>query len=318
LSIPCYVLRYMGVELAQWRLFLAVADEGSLGRAAVRLGTDQPALSRAVRRLELTVGTPLFIRSPTGTTLTAAGARLLEQARSLVAAADTLDDTADVVARDAAGVLRVGALDFYPFTAALADAGRVLPTRDPPVHIELINLPWGAHPEAVLNHTIDVGFTLTVDRRLPAADVLRSTPLRSEPQAYALLPAGHPLAAVDIVDPRALANEPLHLPSRDANPDIYDLILEMLADSGVTPPRLAPPVVTAAATMQYIAAGHGWAIAAGSIGRYPPAGTATRPLASDTHREVRFEAIWHRNADALAVRALVDQLLRTPELTAAS
>ena len=95
---PCYVLRYMGVELAQWRLFLAVADEGSLGRAAVRLGTDQPASSRAVRRLELAVGTPLLICSPTGTTLTAAGARLLEQAHNPVAAADTLDD-ADVVAR---------------------------------------------------------------------------------------------------------------------------------------------------------------------------------------------------------------------------
>jgi DNA-binding transcriptional LysR family regulator len=45
----------MGVELAQWRLFLAVADEGSLSRAAVHLDTDQAALSRAVRRLELTV-----------------------------------------------------------------------------------------------------------------------------------------------------------------------------------------------------------------------------------------------------------------------
>ncbi|MGO9905359.1 MAG: LysR family transcriptional regulator [Solirubrobacteraceae bacterium] len=127
----------MGVELAQWRLFLAVADEGNLGGAAIRLGTDQPALSRAVRCLELTVGTPLSIRSPADTTVTAAGARLLEQARSLVAAADTVDDTADVVARDAAGVLRVGAHDFYLITAALADAGRALPTRDPPVHIEL-------------------------------------------------------------------------------------------------------------------------------------------------------------------------------------
>src|SRR5450755_2247702 len=113
---PCYVLRYMSVELAQWRLFLAVADEGSLGRAAVRLGTDQPALSRAVRRLELVVGTALFIRSPSGMTLTAAGARLVEQVRTLVAAADTLDGTADIVARDAAGVLRVGALDFSPST----------------------------------------------------------------------------------------------------------------------------------------------------------------------------------------------------------
>jgi hypothetical protein len=46
-----YVSDYMTVELAQWRLFLAVADEVSLGRAAVRLRTNQPAVSRAVRRL---------------------------------------------------------------------------------------------------------------------------------------------------------------------------------------------------------------------------------------------------------------------------
>jgi hypothetical protein len=46
-----YVSDYMTVELAQWRLFLAVADEVSLGRAAVRLRTNQTAVSRAVRRL---------------------------------------------------------------------------------------------------------------------------------------------------------------------------------------------------------------------------------------------------------------------------
>ncbi|MGO9790905.1 MAG: LysR family transcriptional regulator [Solirubrobacteraceae bacterium] len=104
------------MELAQWRLFLAVADEGSLGRAAVRLGTDQPALSRAARRLELTVGTPLFIRSPTGTALTTAGAGLLEQARNLVAAADALDSAAvSFERRGTTRALRVGVLDFHPF-----------------------------------------------------------------------------------------------------------------------------------------------------------------------------------------------------------
>ena len=308
----------MSVELAQWRLFLAVADEGSLSRAALHLGVDQPALSRAVRRLELTVGTPLFSRNRSGTTLTASGAKLLEQARSLVVAADALEAAAEAEARRAACVLRVGALDFYPLTAALADAARTLPTRDPPVDIDLISVPTGAHMGAVLNRTIDIGFALTVDHRLPAPDVLRSTPLRPEPLAYAVLPAGHPLAGVDIVDPRELAAEPLPLPRRDANPDIYDLALEMLADSGVTAPHLAPPYDSAAAAIQSVAAGHGWAITAGSVGRYPPAGTTTRPLDFTPRRQVHLEIVWHRDTDALAVRALTDHLLTTPELTSAS
>jgi DNA-binding transcriptional LysR family regulator len=315
---PCYVLRYMSVELAQWRLFLAVADEGSLGRAAARLGSDQPAVSRAVRRLELTVGTPLFSRGPTGTVLTAAGARLLEQARSLVAAADALDAAADAETRGAARALRVGALDFYPFTSALADAGRALRAHDPPVHIDLVELPWLSHMGAVLNHTIDVGFTLVLDHRLSAPDLLRSIPLRAEPQAYVLLPAGHPLANAEIIDPLALANEPLHLPARENNQAMYDLGLEMLADSGLAAPLLAPAAVSLAAVVQQIASGDGWTVAAGSIGRYPPAGTVARPLAHGAGREVHLEAIWHRDTDAIAVLALVDQLMGTPELTGAS
>jgi DNA-binding transcriptional LysR family regulator len=318
---PCYVLRYMGVELAQWRLFLAVADEGSLGRAAVRLGTDQPALSRAVRRLELTLGTPLFIRSPTGTTLTAAGARLLEQARSLIAAADTLDAAASVERRGGTRALRVGVLDFHPFPAALAAAGRALLAREPPLHLDPIDLPWRAHTGAVLNRTVDAGFTLTVDRRLPAPDLLRSTPLRAATQAYALLPTGHPLAAAEVIDPRDLAEEPLHVPRDEGNQDIYDLALELLADNGVAAPRLAPTSVSLAAVMQHIAAGDGWTIVSDIVGRHPVPGITGCPLAIDSPREARevlLEIIWHRNADALAVRALVDQLLQTPELTAAS
>jgi DNA-binding transcriptional LysR family regulator len=312
----------MSVELAQWRLFLAVADEGSLGRAAVRLGTDQPAVSRAVRRLELTLGTPLFIRSPTGTTLTAAGAGLLGQARNLVAAADALDTAAaSFERRGTTPALRVGVLDFHPFPAALANAGRALLAREPPVHLDPIDLPWRAPTAAVLNRTVDVGFTLTVDRRLPAPDLLRSTPLRAVTQAYALLPTGHPLADAEIIDPRDLAEEPLHVPRDEGNQDIYDLALELLADNGLATPRLAPTSVSLAAVMQHIAAGDGWTIMSDIVGRHPIPGITGCPLAINPPREARevlLEIIWHRDTDALAVQALVDQLLRTPELTAAS
>ena len=316
---PCYVLRYMSVELAQWRLFLAVADEGSIGRAAIRLGTDQPAVSRAVHRLELAVGTPLFIRSPTGTTVTPAGAQLLERARSLVAAADALDAAADAETRLATRRLRVGALDFYPYTSALDYARRTLPEHDPPVHIDLVNeLPWLSHIDAVLNHTIDVGFTLLVDHRLSVPELLRSTPLREESQAYALLPSGHPLAHAETIDPPALAKEPLHLPAREDNQAIYDFILELLANSGLAPPLLAPTAISLAAVVQQIAAGDGWTVVSNCIKTYPPAGTVARPLSIGARRGLHREVIWHRDSDAIAIRALIDQLLQTPELTDAS
>ena len=43
---PCYVLRYLGVELAQWRLFLAVADEGSLEAIVPRPRHGAPEIIR--------------------------------------------------------------------------------------------------------------------------------------------------------------------------------------------------------------------------------------------------------------------------------
>jgi DNA-binding transcriptional LysR family regulator len=251
-------------------------------------------------------------------TLTAAGSRLLEQARSLAAAADALDATADAEARRATRLLRVGVLDFHPLTAVLAGAGRALPAPDPPLHLELIDLPWLAHTGAVLNHTIDVGFTLTVDRCLPAPDLLRSTPLRAAHRPYALLPAGHPLAAAGIVDPLALAKEPLHLPRRDDNREIYDLVLELLADAGLTSPRLAPTAVSFAAVLQHIAAGDGWTVVTAIVGPQPVAGTIARPLAASTHRKVHLEMIWHRNTDTRAVHELVDQIHKTLDLKASS
>lgn len=298
----------MAVELSQWRMFVAIADAGSLSRAAAHLHTDQPALSRALRRLERMIGSELFRRSPRGMTLTALGADLLDQARHLVSTADELDALAFTRGRTTTAVLRAGTLDFFPFTTALADARATLAARQPPIAVEPVHVPWLAHVAAVTKGDIDVGFTLIVDRHLPAPEVLRSTPLRAEQRVYALLPARHPLATAPSINPRDLSGDPLHLPRREGDPAIYDLILETLADHGVLAPRRAPTVDSLAAVVQDIAAGNGWTIITSGPVQHLVPGTVARPLAVTVGRQVHLAVIWHKGADQTAVRALISEL----------
>jgi DNA-binding transcriptional LysR family regulator len=72
------------MDLRSLRYFVAVAEERHFRRAADRLHMTQPPLSRAIRRLETDLGTVLLHRSATGVTLTAAGAELYDQARTLL------------------------------------------------------------------------------------------------------------------------------------------------------------------------------------------------------------------------------------------
>jgi DNA-binding transcriptional LysR family regulator len=73
------------VELSQLETFLAVAEERSFSRAAVRLRRTQPAVSQVVRKLEQDVGEVLFDRAARDGSLTAAGALLRDYALRLMA-----------------------------------------------------------------------------------------------------------------------------------------------------------------------------------------------------------------------------------------
>jgi len=72
------------VSLAQIEYFVAVAQEGNVGRAARNLRIAQPAVSRQIRRLEDELGAALFVRTSRGMCLSRAGEVFLEHARAVL------------------------------------------------------------------------------------------------------------------------------------------------------------------------------------------------------------------------------------------
>jgi LysR family nitrogen assimilation transcriptional regulator len=76
------------MSLAQIETFVTVAETGNVSRASLRLRVAQPALSRQIRSLEDELGTPLFVRTPHGMSLSVDGARFLRHARRILAEVD--------------------------------------------------------------------------------------------------------------------------------------------------------------------------------------------------------------------------------------
>ncbi|MEU6127273.1 LysR family transcriptional regulator [Streptomyces sp. NPDC047123] len=82
----------MTMELRHLRAFLAIAEEGTITRAAERLHIGQPALSRTLRQLEGHLGVRLVDRSTHHLELTAAGRTFRDKAAAALAAVDAALD----------------------------------------------------------------------------------------------------------------------------------------------------------------------------------------------------------------------------------
>jgi DNA-binding transcriptional LysR family regulator len=102
--------RWPGVELRHLTALRAIAEEGSFGRAAVRLGYTQSAVSQQIATLERALGERLLERpgGPRPVSLTEAGTVLLRHAEAIVARLDAARADLEALAAGEAGALRVG------------------------------------------------------------------------------------------------------------------------------------------------------------------------------------------------------------------
>lgn len=196
------------MDIKQIRAFLAVAETGSVTRAAQMLHVVQPAVSRQLKVLEDELGVPLFERDRQGMLLTDAGRTFAERASRALRELDS----ARLEVRPARGELigNVG-IGLLPSSCDLLAAPLAMAVRS-------------QHPGIQITFT--VGFTDHLSKWLEEGEIdaallynpdgsskLSTTPLLLEP----LCVCGTPAFGLDADDPlpiEVLGDHPLVLPSR--------------------------------------------------------------------------------------------------------
>ncbi len=96
-------------NLNRYRLFCAVAECESISRAAEMNYISQPAISKAITKMEESLGTQLFVRNHRGVTLTEEGKIMYEQLKSAFDIIKTGEDTIRRINELGIGRLRLGA-----------------------------------------------------------------------------------------------------------------------------------------------------------------------------------------------------------------
>ena len=204
--------------------FIAVAETGSIARAAERCHTVASAVSKRLSDLEESFGMPLLVRGAKGVELTPAGHTFLARARSVLHQAEQLDEEIRRHASGARGHVRVFAnisaiVEFLP--AALA----AFLAKYPDIHIHLEEHVSSGVAAAVADNLADFGIMGTVT----AVDGLTMTPFRNDELVVVLKP-DHALAQRDVLSFGDIVQFPLV--GLHANSSLHHVLSRAAADAG--------------------------------------------------------------------------------------
>lgn len=143
------------------RALVAVADCGSIQRAAQALHLSQPAVTKALRDLELEVGVPVVVRTPKGAYLSPYGQSLLKHARAIEQQLRHAREEIDALIGVKSGKLLIGATP-VACIGPLADTIVKFQRRRPDIDMKILELRPVQILEALNDGTIDFGLVSRV------------------------------------------------------------------------------------------------------------------------------------------------------------
>lgn len=232
----------MTVRLDDIDYFLAVAQHGQVRRAAAALGLSQPALTKALQRLEKELGFPLFERSARGMALTPVAEQFRQRTQALRnSLGDAIKEAADLHL-GAMGVLRVGVSPLYAerlFVPAALQLHRQRPAARMRVMVNLNDALLAALRLG------DLDLTLNALPRIPPDD-LEPTPLMRD-DLWMVVREHHPLLLRRRLRLQDLANADWMLPG----PSVAGRrsVEGRLAEAGLPPPRVVVEVSNTAGSL---------------------------------------------------------------------
>ncbi|MBL3686693.1 LysR family transcriptional regulator [Leucobacter zeae] len=298
------------IDLRQLQALSAVAAEGSVARAAARLGWSQPTVDYHLRNLDRLVGSDLTIRSTRGSRLTTAGMLMLERGEEILSLADrALTDV-----RELAQLGRIR-LRFGTFPTA---AARLLPgisMRVAELGIELDASLEEIAPliTGVNQHTLDAALVYAAGSyELPFRAGVHTTHLFTDPMLLAL-PAHHPAARSERFDREsllALSSEKWVMGSTPGD-TLDDLVRELFRAEG-TQLDVAIRTDDYSVVLGLIAAGMAVGIVPSLVGATAPDGVVLRPIDDARFtRELILAAPAGPGGPSAAVRQLAEAVRRS-------
>jgi DNA-binding transcriptional LysR family regulator len=221
------------VELRDIRYFTVVAEKENISRAAESLGLSATALSKSLRRLEISMATKLVKRSPTGIALTPAGAALLARIEPLEKILNDVRHEAADLAEGRAGNVHVGVGSGGP-EAFLVEACLTLSQECAGMTLN-VSIRHGDHlMDALLKGEID--FVVAGTRTTSAKDIVQEH-LYDDPYVV-FASASHRLAGRKRITLADLAGERWAAMSPISRPH-WRQLFRAFAARGLPPPAIA-------------------------------------------------------------------------------
>ncbi|MGA1804473.1 LysR substrate-binding domain-containing protein [Rhizobium sp. HT1-10] len=195
----------MAFTLRQLQYFVAVAEQGSVTRAAQNLSISQSSVTEALKELESDLGVNLFDRHPRGLSITHNGHQFLRHATKILSTVSDARTSFSGQKSASAGTLNIGVTSLvagYVLSDLLARYRRACPG----VEVSAIEDNGGYLEHLLVGGELDVAVMVISnlrDRMALQAEILETSPYRL------WLPMGHPLVSADIISVADISREPL-------------------------------------------------------------------------------------------------------------